>query len=118
MQKIYQPEVITKTKQIIEILSDINFFKDHEIEKTDFAEQYFNDKLTEKFINGEINDDGVFGEEEMENFLKEIIAGSILHQLKEKGYINSYEDENTDEVFFLTEEGKEYVKNMSNNQSI
>jgi DNA-binding PadR family transcriptional regulator len=54
----------------------------------------------------------------MEGFLKDIIAGSILYQLKEKGYVNSYEDENTDEVFFLTEEGREYVKNISNNESV
>jgi hypothetical protein len=118
MDKIYQPEVLAKTKEIIEILSDINFFKDHEIDKTDFAEQYFNNKLTEKFISGEINEDGLFSEDEMESFLKEIIAGSILHQLKEKGYVNSYEDDNTDEVFFLTEEGREYIKNISNDESV
>jgi DNA-binding MarR family transcriptional regulator len=47
----------------------------------------------------------------METCLKEIIVGSTLQQLKEKGYINSYEDENTEEVF-LTEDSKEYIKNM------
>jgi hypothetical protein len=112
MNKIYQPEIITKTNQIVDLLSDVQFFKEHEIENTDFAKKYFNEKLTEKFINGELNNDAIFSEEEMEICLKEIITGSILYQLKEKGYINSYEDDNTEEIFFLTEDGREFIKNM------
>jgi hypothetical protein len=113
MNKIYQPEVLVKSKEIIDLLVDIKFFSDHEIDNTYFAEQYFNEKLTEKFINGEINEEAIFSEDEMEICLKEIITGSILYQLKDKGYVNSYEDENTEEIFFLTEEGKEYLKNIN-----
>ncbi len=35
-----------------------------------------------------------------------------VKNLKNKGYINSYEDENTEETFFLTEDGKEMLKNL------
>jgi len=115
MDKIYQPEIIIKTHEIIDLLINIDFFKDNEIENTDFAKKYLNDKLTEKFINGEINNVDIFSEDEMGIILQEIITGSILYQLKDKGYINSYEDENVSEVFFLTEEGKEYIKNTRNN---
>ncbi len=115
MDKIYQPEIIIKTYEIIDLLISIDFFKDNEIENTDFAKKYLNDKLTEKFINGEINNVDIFSEDEMGIILQEIITGSILYQLKDKGYINSYEDENVSEVFFLTEEGKEYIKNTRNN---
>jgi DNA-binding PadR family transcriptional regulator len=39
------------------------------------------------------------------------VAGSILYELKDKGYVNSYEDDNTEEMFFLTKKGKKYLKN-------
>jgi hypothetical protein len=115
MDKIYQPEIIIKTHEIIDLLINIDFFKDNEIENTDFAKKYLNDKLTEKFINGEINNVDIFSEDEMGIILQEIITGSILYQLKDKGYINSYEEEKVSEVYFLTEEGKEYIKNTRNN---
>jgi hypothetical protein len=33
-----------------------------------------------------------------------------LFELKEKGFVDSYEDDNTEEMFFLTDEGKKFVK--------
>jgi hypothetical protein len=118
MDKIYQPSVISKTNEIVDFLVEINFFKDHEIESTDFAKKFFNDVFTEKFIEGTLDDDSLITEDEMENYLKLILVGSVLESLKEKGYINSYEDETTEEKFFLTEDGKDYLKNISNDESI
>jgi hypothetical protein len=71
--------------------------------------------FTEKFINGLLNDDDLelFGEDEFDTLLKELVAGSILFELKGKGYIDSYEDEDTEEMFFLTDEGKKHVKNTN-----
>ena len=34
----------------------------------------------------------------------------LTEELKRKGIINSYEDDNTEETFFLTEEGKKILK--------
>ena len=45
-------------------------------------------------------------------YLKEIIAGTLLNELKNKGLVNSYEDDDTEETFFLTDEGKEHLKKM------
>lgn len=118
MEKIYQQCVIEKTEELIEILTSISFFADYEIEKTDFTKKYLLNVLTEKFIEGKFNDDEIFTEDEFETYLKEIISGSVLHDLKEKGYVNSYEDDEVDEVFFLTEEGKEYLKNLQKNDLI
>ena len=117
MSKVYQPIVVKNVDLIIEALTESNFFTDYEIESTDFAIQYFSDILTEKFIKGDLGgDDGeFFTEEEMNKYLKEVIAGSLLHELKNKGLVNSYEDDNTEEVFFLTEEGKEYMKKKLDN---
>lgn len=111
MDKIYQPIVIEKTNELISYLDEINFFTDNDINKNDFCVKYFNDVFTEKFINGTI--DELFTEKEFEKHLQLILVGSVIFELKAKGYINSYEDETTEETFFLTDEGKEYMKNLT-----
>lgn len=109
----YQPIVIEKTTEILCILEETNFFKDYEIENFDFTIKYLNDKLTEKFILGELDEesDDIFEEEEFNIILREIVAGTILTDLKHKGIVNSYEDDNTEELFFLTKKGKNMLKN-------
>lgn len=119
MDKIYQPSIIQKVNEIIEVLTQINFFKDYEIDNFDFTRTYLCDKLTEKFIKGDLGEgDELLTEDEFETCLKEIIAGSTLYELKRKGFIGSYEDDGTDEVFFLTENGKKYLKELSEDESI
>ena len=113
MDKIYQPIVIEKCDIILESLTE--FFEDYEIESLDFAKKYLCDKLTDKFILGELDEEEedslfLFTEEEFEVILKELIAGSVLYDLKKKGYVESYEDDTTDEMFFLTKKGKKFLK--------
>lgn len=115
MSKIYQPIVIEMTNEIITDLVESEFFADYEIQSTEFAKKYLLDKLTEKFILGELENDndeflGVFNDDEFEVVLREIVAGSILYELKEKGLVDSYEDETTEEMFFLTKKGKRVMK--------
>ena len=115
MNKIYQPIVIEMANDIITDLTESEFFADYEIQSTVFAEKYLLDKLTEKFILGELeNDDdeflGVFNDDEFEVVLREIVAGSVLYELKEKGLVDSYEDDTTEEMFFLTKKGKRVMK--------
>jgi hypothetical protein len=115
MNKIYQPIVIEMTNEIITDLTESEFFADYEIQSTTFAEKYLLDKLTDKFILGELEGDddeflGVFNDEEFEVVLREIVAGSVLYELKERGLVDSYEDETTEEMFFLTKKGKRVMK--------
>ena len=115
MSKIYQPIVIEMTNEIITDLTETDFFVDYDIQSTVFAEKYLLDKLTEKFILGELeNEDdeflGVFNDDEFEVVLRELVAGSVLYELKEKGLVDSYEDETTEEMFFLTKKGKQAMK--------
>jgi predicted transcriptional regulator len=115
MNKIYQPIVIEMANDIITDLTESEFFTDYEIQSTVFAEKYLLDKLTEKFILGELeNEDdeflGVFNDDEFEVVLREIVAGSVLYELKEKGLVDSYEDDTTEEMFFLTKKGKRVMK--------
>lgn len=113
MSKVYQPIVIEEADNILQGLIESQFFIDYDITDYTYSKQYLLDLLTEKYINGLLDDDEaeLFTEEEFEQILKELVAGTILYELKEKGYINSYEDENTEEMFFLTEEGKKYLAN-------
>jgi hypothetical protein len=115
MSKIYQPIVIEMTNDIISDLIETEFFKDYEIESTEFAKKYLLDKLTDKFILGELeNEDdeflGVFNDDEFEVVLREIVAGSVLYELKDRGLVESYEDDTTEEMFFLTKKGKRVMK--------
>ena len=111
MSKVYQPEVIDASEKFILALEESHFFSDYEIEDKTFAKTYLLDVFTRKFIEGKLDyEEGMFNESEFETILKEIAAGSLLYQLKEKGFINSYEDDDTEETFFLTEEGKKYLK--------
>jgi hypothetical protein len=115
MNKIYQPVVIEMTNEIISDLTESLFFEDYEIRSTAFAEKYLLDKLTEKFILGELEGDddeflGVFNDDEFEVVLREIVAGSVLYELKERGLVDSYEDDTTEEMFFLTKKGKRVMK--------
>jgi predicted transcriptional regulator len=115
MSKIYQPIVIEMTNDIISDLVETEFFKDYEIISTEFAKKYLLDKLTEKFILGELENDedeflSVFNDDEFEVVLREIVAGSVLYELKEKGLVDSYEDDTTEEMFFLTKKGKRVMK--------
>lgn len=111
-KKIYQPIVIETTEKLIDILTETFFFEDYDLPNKDFARQYLLDKLTVKFIEGKLDlEDGeIFTEDEFNTSLREIVAGTILYDLKEKGLVESYEDDNTEEMFFLTEKGKKLIK--------
>jgi len=116
MKTTYQPEVIRQTEIIIEGLKESEFFDDYEITDLTYTRQYLNEFFTQKFIDGKLEDDieELFTEEEFEVILREIAAGTVLFELKQKGLVDSYEDDNTEEMFFLTEEGKKFVKKLDN----
>lgn len=113
MPTAYQPIVIEETENLIQGLIESQFFIDYEIDDYSFARQHILDLLTKKFIDGLLEDEEIelFTEDEFAKLLQEILAGSLLYDLKEKGLINSYEDDDTEEVFFVTEEGKKLLKN-------
>ena len=113
MSKVYQPIVIEESENLLMGLIESKFFEDYEIDNYTFAKQYILDVMNEKYIDGLLGDesDEIFTEEEFTKMLQEIVAGTILYELKEQGLINSYEDENTEETFFLTEKGKKHIEN-------
>lgn len=114
MSKIYQPIVLEYVEHLILGLEESNFFDDYEIEDLTFIREHLSGILTEKFIEGTLEGEfeEIFTEDEFELLLKEMIAGSILYELKDKSLVNSVEDQDGEEVFFLTEEGKKYLKSL------
>jgi hypothetical protein len=119
MTKVYQPIVIEETDNLLQGLIESEFFLDYDITDYSFAREYILGELTQKYIDGlfdESDDHEVelFTEDEFTKLLQRIVAGSLLSDLKEKGLINSYEDDDTEETFFLTEEGKKLIKDGDN----
>ena len=106
MKKTYQPEVIQHTENLIEGLKDSNFFEDYEITDLTYTRQYLNELFTGKFIEGKLGEDidGIFSEQEFE----------VMLELKKNGLVDSYEDDTTEEMFFLTEKGKKFLKSPEN----
>jgi hypothetical protein len=115
MSKVYQPIVIEETENLIEGLRESKFFEDYEIEDLTFVREHLLEIMTQKFIDGSLNEEfeELFSEDEFTKILQELVAGSLLYEMKQKGFVNSYEDENTEETFFLTDKGKDYLKDKN-----
>lgn len=120
MSKVYQPIVIENCENIIGSLKEMNFFEDYEIHDLTYSRKRLCDILTEKYIDGLLNEDiiEIFTEEEFEKLLRDLAAGSVLYELKMKGFVDSYEDDDTEEMFFLTEKGKNYLDELRKEDNI
>lgn len=115
----YLPKIETITEEIIQTLIEDEFFKDFEIEDYSYARKRIAEELTNKFlINGLDEENGIFSDDEFDKILKEIAAEDVLRSLQKRGLINSYEDENTEEIFFLTEKGREEMKNVDDTDAL
>lgn len=115
----YIPKVEAIADDIIQTLIEDKFFEDFEIEDHSYTKKRFCDELTAKFLLNGLEDDGlsIFNEDEFDKILKEVIAEDMLRSLQKKGLINSYEDEGTEEVFFLTEKGREEIEKKSDDET-
>lgn len=114
MNEVYQPFIIEEANNLVESLEQSGFFIDFEIEDKSYALNYFCDKLTEKFVQGVLDENiYIFTDEEMDKMLNEIMVGSVLFELQKDGFVDSIEDENNEERFFLTEKGKKIAKKIN-----
>jgi len=115
----FLPKIIEISDEIIEVLIEDKFFVDFEIQDMAYAKKRFCEELTAKFVNGELDEDGdIFTDSEYDVILNEIVAEDILRSLQKEGYVNSYEDDNTEEVFFLTDEGKITLDKMDDTDEL
>lgn len=115
MSKVYQPIVIESCEAMLENLSVGRFFEEYEIKNLTFAREKLlssiNEKYVEELISSVENDsDQWFTDVEWVQILREIVAGSVLYDLRDKGYVESFDDGENEEVFFLTDEGRKELK--------
>lgn len=117
MKKVYSKQVQARATEIVQLLVNEGFFETVADEaSTEFAEHYILGVLTEKFIEGKPLDLG--DEIESDKHLDVIIGGTICKKLKKLGLLDSYEDEETPEVFFMTEKGKLLQEKLKENLPI
>jgi hypothetical protein len=116
----YLPKIQEITEEIITTLVEDDYFTEFEISSQDYARKRISDELTRKFLeNGLDNEEeGYFTEDEFDTILKEIIAEDVLRTLQKNGLIDSYEDDETEEMFFLTDLGKTQVDKMDNVEDV
>ena len=106
--------VLHHVENIIEGLREELFFDDYKIGE-EYAIKLFTKLVTEKYVeHPSLEMDFFWSESEFESILQKIIPGSIMYQLKDEGIMDSYEDENYSEHFFLTEKGKQIAKELKN----
>lgn len=113
----YQPIVIQKSNEIIEGLKFAEFFDDYQIEDTTYAFNYFCDKLTERFINGDLDES--FTIEDIDNkdlttYLQEIAVLSVVEDMIEKGFMDTIVGEDNEERIFLTPLGEQLRNHLQN----
>lgn len=108
--------VIECVETIVSSLRESFFFEDYNISEV-YAVKLFTELLIEEYVKNPSMDDVEFfwTEGEFETILQKIITGSILYELKDDGILNSYEDDNTEETFFLTDKGKELTEKLKTN---
>ena len=109
---MYQQKVKEKAVQIIEVIDNTGFFEENGIENKDYAFDKICEKLTEKFIIGELDEGPCFSVSEMDIILKEIIVMNILGKLINDGIVQSYQDDDNEEVFFLTDLGRKVGESL------
>lgn len=106
MEESLENKINDEVHNIMDGLVLTNFFKDFEIEDLSFAEEFIKDFLIKKCDQGfditNQNDD-LFDDDEFDELLQNIIAGSTINQLEDNGLIN-------DNVNFETINGKIIIK--------
>lgn len=120
MKKTFQPFIVSKAEEIINFLQNngTNIFEDLGIKSTDYTKERLCDMLTEKFISGEYNENDdiidLFPSDKLlMSFLAEMSTKSDLDNLIEKGLVGSLDDDDGNDYYFITEKGKECVKQMN-----
>lgn len=122
MSKIYSPQVIEYTQKAIDSLSEKdemlegNFFEIETPQNPELGKEILYgliaDKATENFLQRE--DQSLhLDEDQFYEVFNDVILHVSLDNLKNKGLINSYEDENGEELYFLTETGKQITEEIT-----
>ena len=119
MKKTFQPFIVAKAEEMIIFMkTDYDVFENLGIKSTEYTKERLCDILTEKFINGEYDENDDIGDlfpddKLLMSFLAEMATKSDLDNLIEKGLVGSLDDDSGRDFYFVTEKGKECVKQMN-----
>jgi len=119
MKKTFQPFIVAKAEEMINFMrNDYDIFENLGIKSTEHTKERLCDILTERFINGEYNEDDdivdLFPNDKLlMSFLAEMATKSDIDNLIDKGLVGSLDDENGRDYYFMTEKGKECVRQMN-----
>lgn len=113
---MYPQNVIQSTSEFINKVLGNEFFTDNEItinidKGKEIAAKHINEYFLKQFIKG--NNLKFESEEVCKKILKLIIVDCFIEALKQKGYVDSYEDENTPEMLFITNKGIKQLENYN-----
>ena len=120
MKKTFQPFIVAKAEEMIIFMkTDYDVFENLGIKSTEYTKERLCDILTEKLINGEYDENDDIGDlfpddKLLMSFLAEMATKSDLDNLIEKGLVGSLDDDAGRDYYFVTEKGKECVKQMNN----
>ena len=109
MEQPKSPKVVRrKVETVLDVIRKSGYFEIFDL-KEDYARKEITHTVLEEYTKQmSSNFEMTWGDKKIGEMLSRIFVGSILHELKEEGIVGTYEDENTEEVFFLTKKGKKY----------
>lgn len=110
----YPKPVSELTEKLLDGLEEEDFFKT-ENANYDITFRRFADSALKKWIKGDDMED--FTEEEFSQILRFSMVESDLLRMQERGILDSIEDDNGEQMYFLTEKGKNEVENYMQDQN-
>ena len=106
----YPDEVKNYIEEMYTVLEEEGFFKENEIEqngKRAFIE-VAGPQIMKRWLSGDM-DEVIDEDDTLYTILKQTVALSLMLNVKDKGMVEMLDDENGDEFFYLTQEGKDYL---------
>jgi hypothetical protein len=106
---MYPQSVNEFVAQVVQSLDESGFLTENDVDK-ESATKAFGEVVFKRWKRG---DDLVMSEEDAIKGMQLSIFESSMKRLVSKKMVDSIEDENGEEIFFLTEKGKDYAnKNL------
>lgn len=110
----YPEKVINYSREIFDCFAAGNFFSEEDIDPFIFS-KFLCEKVMPNWLSG---DDVELTEEDLMEVILYSSTKSVLIGMKNKGLLDSIEDESGEECFFLTPDGKEAAEELSSRKEI
>jgi hypothetical protein len=109
----YPDSVSEFSGNLVDVLEEFGFFVEEPDANPSILFKNFCEEFMPKWIEGKSPEEYLENEDAFQRVIVKSITESVLTDLKERGMVDSIEDENGEEVFFLTPIGKGEVESMN-----